>query len=74
MITLHPLWMMKDFISKYDLGSMTNVIVGKDVSYLMPAFYDIHNLPFYALYNKKGQLTRAGDGSPGIGKLMELVK
>ena len=72
--TMHPLWMMKDFIRNYHLDEMKNVVVGRDIHYLTPAFYAIRHLPFYALYNKKGQLVRAGDGNIEVDQVAGLLK
>ena len=74
MITMHPFGAMKDFISKYRLNEVPNVIVGRDIYYLMPAFYKFHNLPFYAFYNKEGNLMSVFEGSVNIANLVELMK
>ena len=48
MSTTLPFDKMIDYYNRYDLKRFDNIIVGKDVSYLLPVFYDIHNLPFLA--------------------------
>lgn len=53
MITMQPLWMMKDFIAKYELAKYSNIVIGKDIHYFTPGFYNLRNIPFMALYNKK---------------------
>lgn len=74
LITLHPLWMMNEFIAKYKLNELPNVTVGKDIYYLTPSFYGIHNLPFLAMYNKKGNLISAFEGSMEMDKVITLFK
>jgi thiol-disulfide isomerase/thioredoxin len=74
MITMHPLWMMKDFISTYGLAQYPNFIVGKDIYFIMPSFYNIHNLPYLAMYNKKGDLIMGFEGSMDINKLIETFR
>ena len=72
MATLHPLTDMKAFIEHYKLKDMPNVIVGKDIYYLMPSFYNIHNLPYMAMYNKKGELIGGYEGSLSISKVLDI--
>ena len=72
LITMHPLWMMNDFIVKYKLNELPNVIVGKDINYLMQYFYDIHNLPFLSMYNEKGNLIRVFEGSLPIPNIIQV--
>lgn len=74
MITMHPFDAMKDFATKYRLHEAPNVVVGKDIYYLMPAFYKFHNLPFHAMYDKKGNLMTVFEGSMHIGNLVTLMK
>ena len=74
MITMHPFDSMKDFIYKYRLNEVPNVIVGKDIYYLMPAFYKFHNLPFHAFYNKDGHLLSVFEGTMNMGNMPELLK
>jgi thioredoxin-related protein len=74
MITMYPIWMMKEFISKYKLDDMPNVVVGRDFNYFTPGYFSISNLPFLAMYNKKGELISAFEGSLGIEKVIEIFK
>jgi thioredoxin-related protein len=74
MITMHPLWMMKDFITRYQLTSFPNMVVGKDIYYISPGFFDMHNIPFMAMYNKKGDLIMGFEGSLGIEKVIETFR
>lgn len=74
MITFHPLWQMNAFVEQYRVRELPDVVVGKDIYTLLPSFYDLRNLPFHALYNKKGNLVYASDGSLPLEKLLQLVK
>lgn len=74
MITFHPLWMMKDFIAEYGLKDYPNVVVGKDVNYITMGFYELHNLPYLAMYNAKGNLIEGFEGSLPIPKVIEIFK
>jgi thiol-disulfide isomerase/thioredoxin len=72
MITFHPLWMMKDFIANYGLAKYSNIVVGKDVNYITPGFFNISNIPYLAMYTKKGKLIEGFEGSLPIPKVIEI--
>jgi thioredoxin-related protein len=72
MITFKPLWEMKDFIEKYKLGDLPNVVVGRDIYYTTPSFYNIHNLPFLAMYDKKGNLIDTFEGTLPIENVLKI--
>ena len=74
MVTMQPLSEMKDFIANYKLNEWPNIVVGRDVYYTMPAFYNIHNLPFLAMYDKKGDLISTFEGSMPIEKVIDTFK
>jgi thiol-disulfide isomerase/thioredoxin len=71
MSTTMPFEKMVDYYNHYDLKRFDNIVVGKDVSYLLPVFYDIHNLPFLAFYNKKKELISVFSGALPIDKVIE---
>jgi cytochrome oxidase Cu insertion factor (SCO1/SenC/PrrC family) len=73
MITYHPLYMMKDFIANYGLSKYSNIVVGKDIYYITTGFFDIHNIPYLAMYNKKGKLIEGFEGSLPIPKVIEIL-
>ena len=70
--TLHPLWQMNDFVKKYGLDQFNNVVIGKDIYYIMPSFYNIKSLPYMAMYNKKGNLISVFEGSLSIPKVLQI--
>jgi thiol-disulfide isomerase/thioredoxin len=74
MVTFHPLWQMNEFVEKYKLKEQPNIVVGKDVYLLLPGFFAFHNLPFHALYDKKGELLKVFEGSMDIEKILESFK
>ena len=71
MSTTRPFDKMVDYYNKYDLKRFDNIIVGKDLNYLLPVFYEIHNLPFLSLYNKKKELISVFEGALSIEKVLE---
>ncbi|MGZ5285550.1 MAG: TlpA family protein disulfide reductase [Flavisolibacter sp.] len=74
MITMHPFTAMKDFIKTYELDNISNVVVGRDIYYLMPTWYKFHHLPFHALYNKEGKLLSVFEGSMNVGSLKTILE
>ncbi|HET7896711.1 MAG TPA: redoxin domain-containing protein [Flavisolibacter sp.] len=74
MATTYPIYQMKAFAETYGLASMKNVVMGRDPYYLLPSFYEMHNFPYLALYDKKGNLIRTFEGSVGIDKVLQTFK
>ncbi len=74
MTSLHPLWQMNAFIEKYRLKDLENVVIGKDIYYILPSFYNVKSLPFLAFYNKKGKLISAFEGSMPLQRIIEVFK
>ncbi|MEO5946203.1 MAG: redoxin domain-containing protein [Chitinophagaceae bacterium] len=65
---------IKGFIEKYQLSKYDNIIVGKDVSYFLPAYYQFNNLPFLAFYDKKQKLISTFSGSMKIDDILKEFK
>ncbi len=71
MSTLHPLYQMNAFVEKYRLKELPNLVVGRDMYYLLPSFYGIKSLPYLAFYNKKGGLIMGFEGSMSMDKILK---
>lgn len=71
MATMMPFDKMISFYNKFKLASYKNITVGQDIQYLLPVFYKISNLPYLALYNKKGNLITTYEGAVAIHKVIE---
>lgn len=71
MATTLPIYKMNAFTEKYGLNEMPNVVVARDASYFLPSFYEIRNLPYMALYDKKGKLIKTFEGTVGWDKVLE---
>ena len=65
---------MKQFIEKYKLAELANVVVGQDIYYFMPGFFAFRNLPFMALYSKKGNLISTSEGGLPLMKVVEELR
>jgi thioredoxin-related protein len=73
MSTTLPFDKMLAYYNKYDLKRFNNIIMGKDISYLLPSFYNIRNLPFLAFYDKKKKLISVFEGALPIEKIIEEI-
>jgi thioredoxin-related protein len=74
MSTMHPLWQMNQFVDAYKLSGFSNLVVGRDASYILPSFYGVHSLPYLAFYNKKGNLITGFEGSMPLDKILATFK
>jgi thioredoxin-related protein len=71
MATMMPFASMKNFYTKFELAKFNNIKVGKDIQNMLPSFYMVHNLPYLAMYDKKGKLLSTFEGNM---KIEDLVK
>ena len=71
MVTMHPLHQMNAFAEKYDLRELKNIVIGRDMYMTLPSFYGIGHLPFHALYDRKGNLITAFEGSVALQKILD---
>lgn len=74
MITMQPLWMIKDFVEKYGLARYPNIVVGRDINYFTPGFFNIRSIPFMAIYNKKGKLVEGFGGTIPFSTVIEILE
>ncbi|MBS1921690.1 MAG: thioredoxin [Bacteroidetes bacterium] len=70
MATMMPFSEMTAFYKKYKLAKYHNIVVGQDTKYFLPVFYMVSNLPYLALYNKKGELITTFEGAVPIHKVI----
>ncbi|HEY0679760.1 MAG TPA: redoxin domain-containing protein [Chitinophagaceae bacterium] len=69
--TVQPFEMMKAFHEKYQLDKHSNIFLGRDIKYTLPPFFQMRNLPYLALYNRKGDLITTFEGNVKTKKLID---
>lgn len=74
MATTYPLHRMNKYAEDYRVKEIPGVVLGRDQYYLLLPFFDVKNFPFLAVYNKKGDLVYAGEGTLPVKKILELAK
>jgi thioredoxin-related protein len=62
------------FYGDYNIAAYPNITMGWDKSFFLPPFYKLHNLPFMALYDKKGNLINVFEGTVSLDKVLEAFK
>ena len=72
MATMMPFEQMTAFYDRYDLKRFDNIIVGRDIYYLLPSFYKVRFLPYMAMYDKKGKLLSTFEGNLSMDKLSKI--
>lgn len=63
MATYQPFSEMKEFNTHYRLFEHPNIKIGRDEKFFLAPFYKIRNLPYLALYDKKGNLITTFEGN-----------
>jgi thiol-disulfide isomerase/thioredoxin len=74
MATIQPFNEMKEFYKYYRISDHPNIKMGRDEKDILPGFYQIHNLPYLALYDKKGNLITTFEGSQKAATLINAFK
>jgi thioredoxin-related protein len=74
MATPMPFDKMKEFYTHYDLQRFKNITMGRDISFILPPFFNVRTLPFLAFYDKSGNLIDTFEGSLPIEKVLEKFK
>lgn len=74
MASMFSIKQIKDFGEKYALHSVPNLVIGKDMYFLIPPFYAVKSLPFMAFYNKKGDLISVFEGSMSVPAVLTLFR
>ena len=63
MATYMPFDEMKQFDEHYKIYEHPNIKIGRDEKFVLPPFYRIRNLPYLALYDKRGNLITTFEGT-----------
>ncbi|MCC7401783.1 MAG: thioredoxin [Chitinophagaceae bacterium] len=71
MATMMPFDKMITFYKHYKLANYSNIIVGQDTKYFLPTFYMVSNLPYLALYTKRGDLITTFEGAVPIHTILQ---
>ncbi|MBC7849401.1 MAG: redoxin domain-containing protein [Chitinophagaceae bacterium] len=70
LVTYQPMDLLVGFIKKYNLASYPNIKAGRDIKFALPGFYQIKALPYFALYDKKGNLVNTYESNTKVDKLI----
>jgi cytochrome oxidase Cu insertion factor (SCO1/SenC/PrrC family) len=74
MATYQPMNELADFSRKYKMDNYSNIKLGRDTKFFFAPFYKMKNLPFIALYDKKGKLLTTFEGTTPVNKLIAAFK
>lgn len=66
MATYQPFGEMKEFNQHYKIYEHPNIQMGRDEKFFLPPFYKIRNLPYLALYDKRGNLVTTFEGTQKV--------
>ena len=70
MATYQPFGEMRDFYKNFNIADHPNIKMGRDEKFMLPVYYKIKNLPFLALYDKKGNLITTFEGNQKVDTLL----
>lgn len=70
MATYQPFDELKEFNTHYRLAKYPNFKLGRDEKFFLAPFYKIRNLPYLALYDKKGNLITTFEGTQKVDTIL----
>ena len=70
MATYQPFGEMREFYNNFHIADYPNIKVGRDEKFVLPPFYKMKSLPFFALYDKKGNLITTFEGNQKVDTLL----
>jgi thioredoxin-related protein len=71
MATYQPFSELKEFNEHYHIYDHPNIMLGRDEKFTLPPFYKIKNLPYLALYDKKGNLITTFEGTQKVDTILQ---
>lgn len=74
MATYQPFSEMKEFAIHYKLADHSNIKIGRDEKFFLAPFYKIRNLPYLALYDKKGNLVTTFEGTQKVETILKAFE
>ncbi len=74
MVTYQPMDLLIDFIKTYKLQKYSNIKAGRDTKFLLPGFYQIKSLPYFALYDKEGKLITTFESNTKVDTLLKAFE
>lgn len=74
MVTHQPMPMLVDFIKKYNLKSQPNFLVGRDAKFILPGYYQMKSLPYFALYDKEGKFIAVYESNTKVDTLLKAFE
>ena len=69
MVTYLPYEEMIKFYHDYKIPNYPAIVMGRDVKFFFPVFFNVRNLPAIFVYDKKGKFKKSFEGSVGIDKV-----
>jgi thioredoxin-related protein len=74
MATMQSISQMNAFAETYGLKALPNVVLGKDIYFVLPSFYGVHNLPYMAFYKWNGKLISTFEGGLPMEKVINVFE
>lgn len=72
--TYQPMEELVEFIDKYKMKEQKNIHLGRDTQFMLPGFFVIKSLPYFAVYDKKGNYVTSFEGNVKVDKLLDALK
>lgn len=74
MVSYQPYLKIREFYLKYKVAELPFITMARDPAYFIPVFYDVRHTPFTAVYNTKGRLSKAFEGTVRLEWLQQALQ
>jgi thiol-disulfide isomerase/thioredoxin len=74
MATYQPFDEMKQFYAEYHLAKYPNIKIGRDDKFFLAPYYKVRNLPYLALYDRKGDLVTTFEGTQTVDTILKAFE
>ncbi len=74
MATYQPMEQLQEFYKQYGLETWKNLYIGRDEKYFLPTYYRLSNLPFIALYDRKGKLIETFENTTPAARILSTLE
>jgi thiol-disulfide isomerase/thioredoxin len=74
MVTSNPFDSMRVFVDRFGLANYKNIVVTYDPQFFLITYFQLHNLPFLAFYDKRKKFMSIFEGNMPMDKVIETFK
>ncbi len=72
--TYNPMDQLEQFVLQHGFEGWKNMYIGRDENYFLPDFFRINDIPFIALYNRRGKLVTHFEKTTEVSTILQAFE